>query len=228
MTHPSSSAPRRAARTRERRGLTFVEIMIVMTIAAIISAVAISSISSVTNNRVRAEALRLSGAMRMVYGRAAINGLRYQFVFDIEANAYRVECSSENVLIEPPQDEDRAERRRTSRYADDDQEADPFGLGSSAPTLDDCSEDLLEAYTLRDGVRLRGVLTTHDSEPVTSEQNGIAFFPNGFVERSMIWIESDDERTVVTLTVDPMTGRVRIWGEDLDVPEDFFSVEEDR
>jgi prepilin-type N-terminal cleavage/methylation domain-containing protein len=227
---PAASPSRPPSRwlRADRRGFTFVELMIVLTIAAVVSALAIISVSGVNNNRVRAEALRLSGAMRMVYGRAAINGLRYQFVFDIESNSYRVQCSTENVLLDAPSDQSRSARRRASRYASDDPEADPFGLGSSAPTLDDCSEDLLEAYTLRKGVRIRGVLTTHDSEPVEEGENGIAFFPNGFVERSMVWLESEDERTVVTLTVDPMTGRIRIWGEDREIPRDFFSVEEDR
>lgn len=203
------------------------EILIVLTVAAVLSGVAIVSMGGINNNRVSAEALRLSGALRMVYGRAAINGLRYQFVFDLDANSYRVQCSPDNVLLEAPT-EDRATRRRSSRYGADDREADPFGLGSAPPTLDDCAEDLLETYTLREGVRIRGVLTTHDRDEVQEGETGIAFFPNGFVERSMIWLESADEKTVVTLTIDPMTGRVRIRGGDLDIPEDFFSVEEDR
>jgi hypothetical protein len=36
-----------------------------------------------------------------------------------------------------------------------------------------------------------------------------------------------EDGMVLTLSVDPMTGRVFIYPEDLEVPEDFFEVEED-
>ena len=51
-----------------------------------------------SNAKLRSEAMN---KLRMVYGRAAINGMRYQVTFDVDANAYSVECSEENVVVDP-------------------------------------------------------------------------------------------------------------------------------
>ncbi len=179
--------------------MTLIEMMVVLAIIALIAAATAVTTSGMSNNSVRAAALHTTGAMRLTYGRAAINGIRYQFVIDLD---------------EPARDED-------------DDEADPFGLGVQAPSLADCSEPLLERHTLRRGTRFARVLTTHHSEPIEEGQATIAFFPNGFVERSLIWIADDKGEAWVTLVVDPMTGRIRTHAGELEVPEDFFSVEED-
>lgn len=202
-------------------GMTLIEMIIVLAIIAVIAAATAVSTGGMSNNAVRSAALHTSGAMRLTYGRAAINGIRYQFVIDLDDNSYRVECSDDNVLIDPeaedgePQDED------------EDDEADPFGLGAQVPSMADCSEPLLEQHTLRSGTQFARVLTTHHSEPVEEGQATIAFFPNGFVERSLIWISDEDGEAWVTLVIDPMTGRVRTEAGELEVPDDFFSVEED-
>ena len=203
---------------RSQRGLSLIEIIVVLAIIAALMAIAVSAFGPVKHAQIRAEAMRMSGALRMVYGRAAVNGLRYQVTFDLEANSFSVECSEENVLLEPEADDDRP------FYADD--EADPFGLGVSPPTLLDCSEPLLADTAMRHDVEILRVLTTHDREPVEDGTATIAYFPNGFVERSLIWLGQVDGM-VLTLSIDPMTGRVFIFPEDLEVPEDFFEVEED-
>jgi prepilin-type N-terminal cleavage/methylation domain-containing protein len=207
---------------RRTAGFTLVEIIVVLGIVATVAGLGVYALGGAANGRVQAEALRMSGALRMTYGRAAINGLRYQFVMSLDDGAYRVECSSENVLVEggATREEERRNRRR-------DDEADPFGIGAPQPTLEDCSEDALPQGTTRRGVRIARVLTTHHEEPVEEGEAAIAFFPNGFVERTLIWLSDDDERVFVTISIDPMSGRVRTYAEDLDVPEDFFEVEED-
>ncbi len=204
--------------TRSQRGFTLVEIIVVLAIAATVMGIAFSSFGSLKNSKLRADAMRMSGALRMVYGRAAVNGLRYQVTFDLDANTYSVQCSPENVLLDPAEDE-------RSPFDDDDDEADPFGLGVHRPTLDDCSEPLLEITEMRGNVEIARIVTTHHTEPVEDGIQTVAYFPNGFVERTMIWIRSDE--TYMTLSIDPMTGRVQIYGRDADIPDDFFEVEED-
>ena len=192
--------------------------LVVLAIMAALMMISVSALGPLKHSQVRAEAMRLSGALRMVYGRAAVNGLRYQVTFNIDSNSFSVECSPENVLLDPEEDEDRP------FY--DDPEADPFGLGPNPPTLLDCSEPLLADTAMRHNVEILRVLTTHDRAPVEGGTATVAYFPNGFVERSLIWIGHEDG-IVLTLSIDPMTGRVFIYPEDLEVPEDFFEVDED-
>jgi type II secretory pathway pseudopilin PulG len=209
-------------RPRLRPGITLIEILIVLAIMAGMMGMSLAVVGSMTNAQLRAEAMRMSGALRMVYGRAAINGLRYELQINLDENSYSVACGDGNLFVDPgtsdtaPKDEDE----------DEDPEADPFNLGTSRATLEDCSEPLLDGYTLKRGVQIVRVLTSHHRDPVESGVATVAYFPNGFVERTLIWLEQDD--AVLTLAIDPMSGRVRVFGEDLEVPDDFFEVEEDR
>lgn len=187
--------------------------------------IATSFIGSLTNSKLKAEAMHLSGSLRLVYGRAAINGTRYQYVINLDENTYRAECSEANVAVMTTEDLEEQERR--TRYDRNDEEADPFGLGASSSTFDDCSEPLLENSTLRSGVIFKGILTSHNDDVVESGEVSIGFFPNGFVERTIIWLAQENSDSMMTLTIDPMSGRVRVHPGDMEIPEDFFEVEED-
>ena len=215
---------RPARLTRSRAGFTFVEVMVVLLLIAAMAGLSIISLGALDGSKVRAESIRMSGAIRFVYGRAAINGIRYQLVINLDEDSYRVECSEDNAFIAASDGSDEG----GSLYDEDDDEADPFGIGAPAPSMDDCSEELLESRTLRNGVHFARAVTTHPDEPVEDGEVTIAFFPNGFVERSMIWLTDKNEGQYMTLTIDPMTGRVRTHGGEMEVPEDFFAIEEDR
>lgn len=217
--HPTPHTPHFA---RSERGFTLAETVIVLAIMAGVIAATTSVVGRLSNAKLRSEAMRMSGALRMVYGRAAINGLRYQVTFDVDSNTYSVECAEENVVIDYEAEAERAERR--SRF-DDDEEADPFGLGAGSASLHDCSEPLLPSRETQRGVEIDRVLTIHDRDPVDVGSATVAFFPNGFVERSLIWLNQGE--SFMTLELDPMTGRVIVHAGDLDVPDDFFAVEED-
>jgi len=218
---PAPTTPPRLSLTRTRAGITLIEIIIVLVIMASMSMLALVAVTGSAHDRVSAEAMRLSGAIRMIYGRAAINGIRYQLVMDLDEHVYWVECTLEDIPIPARTSTSRDTRR-------DDPESDPFGLGTSAPTMDDCTEDLLPRRSLREGVRFDRVLTVHDERPVEYGTTTIAFFPNGFVEPSIIWLSDRDETTYMTLTIDAMTGRVRARGGNHEIPDDFFEVDEDR
>lgn len=205
-----------------QRAFTLVETIIVLGLVATMAGIGVYAIGGVKNGRVQAEAMKMSGALRMTFGRSAINGIRYQFVLDLDEGTYSVQCSAENVLVEARPSEEPPSRRRGRR----DEEADPFGLGaSSGPSMDDCTEDALPSFTTRRGVKIARVLTTHHDDPVEDGTATIAFFPNGFVERSLIWLSDEDDMIFVTLSIDPMSGRIRTYAEDLDIPDDFFEVE---
>ncbi len=214
-------ADSRTPTTWAHAGITLIELMVVLAIVAGIAAISFSAFGSLTNATLRAEAMRMSGALRMVYGRAAINGLRYQVTVDIEGNTFSVQCSPDNVLI--PEGEGTADDEGLDALDDD--EADPFGLGVERATLDDCAEPLLETTAMRGDVEIARVLTTHHKDPVEEGTATIAYFPNGFVERSLIWLKSRE--TFLSLSIEPMSGRVVVHAGDLDVPDDFFEVEED-
>jgi prepilin-type N-terminal cleavage/methylation domain-containing protein len=217
-----------ADRACAQRGFTLVEIMVVLGIIAGLSVLAVATLNGLTNSRLDGEALRFSGVLRLVHGRAAINGLRYQVVINLDDASYRVECSTQNVAVPEVGDEggNEEDQRRRDREQED-PEADPFGLGAQQPTMDDCSEELIEATTLRNGIRFARVFTTHHDEPVEEGEVTIGYFPNGTVERSMIWLTDANGRGWMTMHLDPMTGRVVLRGGEDEIPDDFLELEED-
>ena len=203
------------------RGMTLIEIMIVLTIVASVMGLTAFSMSGLTASKVRSEALHVAGAVRYVYGRSAINGVRYQLTFAVGGNTLSAQCSEKN--IPGASAETTKEREKASK---EDGEANPFGVAGGAGTMAACDDTVIRDFTLKDGVTIARVVTSHDEAPVESGNATIGFFPNGFVERSMIWVKGADGG-YFTLIVDPMSGRVRVKPGDLEVPDDFFEVEED-
>lgn len=210
--------------------MTLIEILIVLLIMASALGVATLSIRNLSNAELKGAALRLSGTITYIYGRAAINGMRYQLVIDLDENAFWAECSEQEIAL--PQELVSANSldatgRADLRFQDDDPEADPFGL-NLARSFEDCSEPLIEHRTLPSGIVFDSVMTAHQVEPFEEGQTSIAFFSNGFVEPSMIWLREEDGETGITLSINPMNGQVTIETGLADVPDDFHQVEEDR
>lgn len=204
------------------RGMTLIEIMIVLTIVASVMGLTAFSMSGLTASKVRSEAMHVAGAIRYVYGRSAINGVRYQLTFSVGANTLSVQCSEKNIPVAAA-DADKEPKKEKEK---DDAEANPFGVMAAGASMAACDDKVMRDFTLKDGVTIARVVTSHDESPVESGDATIGFFPNGFVERSIVWVKGSDGG-YFTLFVDPMSGRVRVKPGDLDVPDDFFEVEED-
>lgn len=214
-----------------RPGITLMELLVVLVIVVGMFVAMISVTAVVGQANLRGEAQRIASTVEYVYGRAAINGTRYQLVLDLDNNTFRAECTDEAMaLAQDMADGTVGEDRTTTsnRYDDDDDEADPFGLDLQ-DAWDDCSDALVNERTLRDGIQLVKVHTTHQRDPYEEGQATIGFFPNGFVEPSIIWIsEKSSDEAGMTLFIEPMTGSVRIEAGLAEVPSDFHDIEEDR
>jgi len=200
--------------------MTLIEIMIVLTIVASVMGLTAFSMSGLTASKVRSEALHVAGAVRYVYGRSAINGVRYQLTFAVGGNTLSAQCSDKNIPVASAESS-----KEKSKAEKEDAEANPFGVAGGGG-MAACDDAVIRDFTLKDGVTIARVVTSHDEAPVESGNATIGFFPNGFVERSMIWVKGADGG-YFTLIVDPMSGRVRVKPGDLEVPDDFFEVEED-
>ena len=236
-------------RSQLRSGITLIEMLVVMVIILGAFGATMSITSVLGQGTLRSAATRMATAIEYVYGRAAINGIRYQLVFDLDADEYWIECSEENIELptrmleedEPDEgDEPSIEEgaRRFARYDADDEEADPFSLNQTA-LWDDCTEPLVPRVSISErfeGIEIHSVMTTHQEEPFEVGQATIGFFPNGFVEPSMIWLREaenegeafDEDNPAMTLVIEPMTGSVRVLSGLAEVPDDFLDVEEDR
>lgn len=205
--------------------MTLIEIMVSLTIMALIFAASAYLGGSIGNTRLQSEAMHMAGAIRYVHGRSAVNGLRYQLTFDLENQSWSAECSNEgNPLRMGVEAQERARRQRGIAYRDQDSDDDPFSSGETG--MQECNEALLTERSMQGGVEIDRVLTVLDRDPIKDGRATMGFYPDGFVDRTMIWLRRGSG--VTTLVVDPMTGRVHVFADDLDIPREFYDEEEER
>jgi general secretion pathway protein H len=229
----------RASRTQER-GLTLIEIMVAMMIAAVLFAAVVVSIGSITGTKAKASTSELAGVIRSLYDTAALSGKTCRLVFELadpksdERTRYRAECAAGNVTTSRDRE---VELREGNRSADElarvggDTRKD-YRSGNDGPNL---NEELggerdrvekaaqfseftapeLEPRTLPSEVKV-SVWTRQQREPTEKGLAYLYFFPQGFTERAQVYVRQGDN--VWTLRVQPLTGKVDVVGEALEVP----------
>jgi general secretion pathway protein H len=232
------------ARQRSReRGLTLIEVSIALGIAAVLFAAVTISIGSITGAKAKASASELAGVMRSLYDTAALSGKTCRLVFELadpkaedSATSYRAECAAGNVTTSRDRDEMLREESRDREKRDKDKGSDSRRNytrgGNDEPGLDELmaqEENRVEeaarfsAFTaeelkprqLPEDVKV-SVWTRHQREAADKGVAYLYFFPQGYTEKAQVYVRQGDN--VWTLTVAPLTGKVTIVGEALEVP----------
>ncbi|HLL55180.1 MAG TPA: prepilin-type cleavage/methylation domain-containing protein, partial [Myxococcaceae bacterium] len=85
----------------------------------------------------------------------------------------------------------------------------------SAATYQQYTAPEIEARELPANVRL-SVWTKHQRQPVKSGLAYLYFFPQGYTEKAMVIVNQGDNAW--TLTISPLTGKVSVVSEALEVP----------
>lgn len=86
-----------------------------------------------------------------------------------------------------------------------------------------------EPIVLPEGVNIVSVRTEHDFEPITEGEAYLYFFPQGRTQMAHIQVEDKDGKNQYTIIIQPLTGRVTIVPEivDLELPDDINEGEDD-
>src|SRR5205823_13597969 len=98
--HHRARGRRQYSGEMKHRGMTLIEIGVALCIAGLMLAVAIPAISAVTRAQLRQKSGQLAGAIRSMYGAAAIAGHTCRLVLDLDANDYWSECAKTNVRLD--------------------------------------------------------------------------------------------------------------------------------
>jgi general secretion pathway protein H len=181
-------------RARRDSGMTLIEISVSLAVLALMLAVAIPALSSVTRAQLRQKSGQLAGAIRSLYGAAAIGGHTCRLVLDLDANAYWSECAKTNVRL--ARDGERA--RGGARIASPEEGLRPRDAMSEEERT---KLELLE----------KSAFSPSTDIPKT-ELGG----SSGLTEEAAIHVAQGDD--VYSLLVAPLTGRVRIVADRQDAP----------
>ena len=220
------------------RGMTLVEIMVVMLLLAGMMMGAGYGISAVTRSDLRKEAMMVTAAIKHSHNTAAMNNTRYRMVFDLDTGEYHTEVTDSAVLVEEPtgmaEDEEGLlpeeareleEQHRAENDLFDEAEADPFGLNRKV-TFNRVQDGLIKPRKLQPPMRFVKIMTRHQQIPFEKGKATVSFYPDGSMEPALITI-GDDSGAFYTLLTEPLTGRIKIYSADMEIPDDFGLAEMD-
>src|SRR5258708_5483681 len=126
--------PALAPRTRRgvSRGITLVEVMIVLVVAVLLVSGFVFTSGQIKRSRLKRSAVRVASAMRAGYNRASSTGKRLRLVLDFDQNRLWLEESTDKMLLDT---------------------GDPLGTGGADPATTAEKAALTEANRINAGVQ---------------------------------------------------------------------------
>ncbi|HLK38126.1 MAG TPA: prepilin-type N-terminal cleavage/methylation domain-containing protein [Polyangiaceae bacterium] len=231
---PSQTRGARAS----RRGLTLIEIIVVVTIIALVTGVAAMGSMQLPTARLRRSATMITSAIKVAYTRATATSRPLRLVFDEDRQKIWLEETDVPMLV---QVKDLARTggadpvTQAERTAVEESEGALKGPKVARPRFHPIEvygfgdvEEGKGGRPLQKGIQFRAVQTTHDESPRTSGRAYLYFWPGGRTERASIQVrigDSEEDSRTLTLVVAPLTGKVTVkpGPVDLQVPsEDSF------
>jgi prepilin-type N-terminal cleavage/methylation domain-containing protein len=204
------------APSKANRGFTLIEVILVVTIIAVIVTGATFGLGAVTRGRLRSASYRVMSAAKYAYNRAITQGTTTRLHFDFEKNTMAVEESETPVTLATGEDLD-AEggdaidpwdlaRSRLEKPLDTPVPESPFQPITTA------NGKVIQRYTAQpvgNGIDVHAIITPHDLDKRTEGEGSVYFFPGGLTEHSVIQL-SDSSETVYSIEIHPLTGNARI------------------
>ncbi len=223
------------SRRAARRGVTLIEILVVIAIIAVVSGVAIAGSMQLPNARLRRSATMIASAIKVAYTRATATSRDLRLVMDLDEPKIWLEESNAPMLV---QSKDRTGTGGASAVTEAERAAVAEGERIlKGPPIPKPQFHSIQAYgfadleegkgakTLQRGITFRAVQTAHDETAHTSGRAYLYFWRGGLTERASIQVRigasTDDARTL-TLLVSPLTGKVSVksGAAELQVPTD--------
>ncbi len=207
---------------RSDSGLTLIEITIALLIVALLVFVAVPSVEAVAGIRAREEAGKLSGAIRYLYGHAALTGKTCRLRFDLDEQAYAAQCTEQRFTVSGEKEKSREGRKleeeemRGSSYTSSSVQDELIGSAEALrekverqAEFSDFTDEELRPHAMPSGANL-AVWTARQTERYTQGEAFLYFFPQGHTERAQIYVSDDAGDDVYTLTVSSLSGKVRV------------------
>jgi general secretion pathway protein H len=223
--------------------MTLIEITVALAVAAVLFASVVLSVGALTGAKAKEATTELAGTVRALYDTAALTGKTCRLVFDLPNDKdgdgqvkYRAECAASGLTTSKNRDNELREAESKAGKRESDRDDRRFASLSSSSSSDGPSVQELMArekqrvddaakyssYTseevperaLPSNVRL-SIWTRHQSKPVSSGPAFLYFFPQGYTERAQVVRQG---KNVWTLLVSPLTGKVSVVADEVEVP----------
>lgn len=215
-----------------QRGVTLLEVMIVMALIALMSAAFIGGSGQLAGSQLKRSATLVAGAVRVAFTRSTATSKSMRIVFDFEQNSLWLEEALQPMLVS------RNDVTRTGG-ADPSTEAERTAVAEgerilkgpvapranfrAAPGFDDPAGNK-GPRPLPGRIHFRSVHTLHDAEARTDGRAYLYFWPGGQTERSVVQLrigDSNDDSDTLSLVIAPLTGKVTIKSGPVELDRDI-------
>jgi general secretion pathway protein H len=207
-------------RRRRERGVTLVEVLIVLAVVGAMSGLAIMGSGVADGARLRRSAVMIASAIRVAYGHANATSKSVRLVFNFEQRTVAIEESSIQLTLAKDERTGGAQAAtETERRALE--EADAILKGPRAPrpsfrpvkAFGFSAEKGSNGKALERNIRFLQIETGHQDLAVTGDQAYLYFWPGGQTERASIQLSvggSTRDGDVVSIVVSPLTGKADV------------------
>lgn len=217
--------------------------MVVIAIVGLLMGATVYGFRAVAKSELRGNASKLAGAIRYCFDRAITTGSYYRIVLDLDGNKYWAERSDERMYLTrgkenaPGRGQAFDEAARQAELDEEDKRADETfrSLGTSGTVLDPPPKPKRAKFqTFKDAalpqvklgrVRLYDVLTPRQREAYTKGRAYLYFFPDGHTENAIVRLNDGDDW--YSLRVHPLSGRVEVRAEKIEMRSDFGERDEE-
>jgi general secretion pathway protein H len=205
------------------RGVTLIEVLIVMAILALVVGGVLIGSGQMDSSRMHHSSTMMAGAVRVGFSRSASSSKTVRLVMDFAENEIWLEEGDQPHLVQTKDltgtggasaatEAEKQAVEDTSRIVKGPtaprtsfREIDAMGLATSQPG---------KGHKKLDGnITFYKVQTGHDDQPRTEGRAYLYFWPGGQTERAAITLrikKSENEKDAMTLIVAPLTGKVTV------------------
>ena len=215
--------------------------MVTLAIVALLTGGAIKGLRSLRRTDLREATTHMSGAVRYLFDRASTTGKVHRLVIDIETGKYWAEISDDRFYVPHEAESEQALRLREDKEATEDEDErrkrEERERSSGTPSSSSFDLSKLEVADFRPKrarfaafkemalkpvqlkkAKLKSVYTPRVVDALTSGRAYLYFFPLGQTEPAIITLSDMSGESVYSLVVHPITGRVKMYNEQVDPP----------
>ncbi|WP_394821116.1 prepilin-type N-terminal cleavage/methylation domain-containing protein [Pendulispora albinea] len=205
-----------------RRGMTLVEILVVLVVIAMMMAGIIFGSGQVPSARLRASSSLITSAIKAGYTRSNAVSKSVRLVFDFESNTMWLEEANRPMVVQSKDltgtgGADPATAAEQAAVA----EGERIIKGPAAPRPQFLPVDKADLAArepggkrpLPRGITFREIQIAHDDQPRTEGRAYLYFWSGGQTERASIQVrigKDEDDSQTLTLLVAPLTGKVTV------------------